>query len=112
KSGRPVPAKTLVSPGEAGAGVLLSHVAACQLVRIGDSDDFLNARYFFERARFDLASITSNASSSPFRAWNGVGAISEGFDFVANSANVLRRGVRLHDYQHGFSLELKFSLQR
>jgi hypothetical protein len=31
-------------------------------------------------------------------------AISESLNFVANRANVLRSGVRLHDNQHGFSL--------
>ena len=44
-------------PGETDDRVVLLDVAADQFVRLGDADDFLHARHFFQRAGFDLARL-------------------------------------------------------
>src|SRR5690242_4883313 len=96
----------------AGAGktddrVLLLEVAADQFVRLGDLDDFLHTRHFFERALFDLALVAGDADGSTGRARHRVSAISHLLDLLANGAYLLFGGVRLHDDQHKFTLGAK-----
>src|SRR5208282_4104030 len=75
-------------------------VAADQLVRLGDADDFLHSRHFFQRPGFDFALVAGNADGGALRAGHGVSTVSERFDFLANRAHLLFGGLRLHDYEH------------
>ena len=75
-------------------------VAADKFVGLGDADDFLHARHFFERPGFDLALVAGDADGGALRAGHGVGAVSERFDFLADGADLLFGGLRSHDDQH------------
>src|ERR1700674_5450665 len=81
-------------------GVVGLGVATDQFVGFGDADDFLHAGHFFQCPGFDLALIASDADGGALRARHGVGAVSERFDLLANGADLLFGGLRLHDYQH------------
>jgi hypothetical protein len=58
---------------------------------------------------FDFAFVAGDADGGALRAGHGVGAIAERFDFLADGADLLFGGLRLHDYEHGGYPEL-FSL--
>jgi hypothetical protein len=85
-------------------------VATHQLVRLGDANDFLHAGHFIERAGFDLTFVAGDANGCSLCARDGVSAIAEAFDFLADGANLLFSRVRLHHNQHRVPLgRLKFS---
>ena len=86
-----------VGAGKADDGVVFLNVAADQFVRLGDADDFLHARQFFQRARLDLALVAGNADGGALRAGDGVGAVAHRLDFLADRTHLLFGGVRLHD---------------
>ena len=86
-----------VGAGKADDGVLFFHVAADQFVGLADPDDFLHARHLFERALLDFALVAGDADGGALRARHGMGAVAECFDFLANGAHLLFRGMRLHD---------------
>src|SRR5207247_6903800 len=101
--GKPWPAKSRVGARKRHDGVLLLHVTTYKLVRFGDADDFLHAGHIVERARFDLTFVTGDANRGALRAGDGMWTITERLDFGAHGANLVRGGVRLHDYQRGVS---------
>ena len=49
---------------------------------------------------FDLALVAGDADGGALRAGHGVGAVSERFDFLADGADLLFGGLRLHDNEH------------
>ena len=94
-SGPPIVASV---PAKSNDSVLFLNVAADQLVRFGDADDFLHARHFFQRAGLDFALVAGDANRGALRSGNGVSAVAERFDFLADGAHLLFRSVRLHDH--------------
>src|SRR5208282_2947431 len=82
-------------------------VAADQFVGFGDADDFLHAGHFFERAGFDFTLVASNADGGALRPGHRVGAVSERFDLLADGADLLFGGLRLHDYEHGTTSKVR-----
>ena len=86
--------------------VFFFHIAADQLVRLRDLNDFLHARHFFKRALFDFALVAGNANGGAGCARHGMRAIAELFDFLADGADLVFAGLRLHDYKHGIHLRL------
>src|SRR5579872_3548790 len=92
-----------IGSGKANDSVFFLHIAADELVGLGDLDDFLHARHFFERALLDFALVAGDADGGARRAGHGVRAVSELFDFFANGADLLFSGLRLHDNKHDFS---------
>ena len=71
-------------------------VAADQFVRLADADQFLHARHLFQRAGLDFAMVSGDADGGALRARHGVGAVSQFLDLLANGADLLFRGLRLH----------------
>ena len=92
------PANRGIAPGKSNDSVLFLNVAADQLVRFRDADDFLHARHFFQRAGLDFALISGDANRSPLRSGNGVSAVAERLDFLADGAHLRFRSVRLHNH--------------
>ena len=79
-----------------GAGKLMTvflilDVAADQLVRFADADEFLHAWHFFERARLYFPAVASNADGRALRARHGMGAVSQALDFLANRPHLFVR---------------------
>ena len=75
-------------------------IAADQLIGLGNADHFLHARQIVERALIDFALIPGNADGGALRARDGMGAVSKRFDFLADRADLLFGGLRLHDDEH------------
>ena len=92
--------------GKLDDGVVGLRVAADQFVGLGDANDFLHSGHFFERAGVDFALVAGDADGGALRAGDGVGAVSKRFDFLANGADLLFGGLRLHDDEHSKYSEL------
>ena len=75
-------------------------IAADELVRLGDADNLLHSWHLIERAGIDLAFIARDPNGSALLPGDGMGAVSQRFDFLANSAHLLFGGLRLHHNQH------------
>ena len=71
-------------------------VAAHQLVRLADANEFLNALHLIQRAWLDFAAVSGDADGSTLRSRHGVSAVSQFLDLLANGAYLLFRGLRLH----------------
>src|SRR5258708_4869323 len=82
---------------EANDGVVLLNVAADQLIRLGDLDDFLHSRHFFERALLDFTLVAGDANGGALRTRHGMRTVSQLFDLLTNGAHLLFGSVRLHD---------------
>ncbi len=96
--------------GRGGAGkgddrVVLLDVAANQFVGLRNADDFLHARHFFERAVFEFALVAGDADGGAGGSGHGMRPEAEGFDFLANGADLIFSRVRLHDDEHNFTWE-------
>src|SRR5580692_74676 len=89
-----------IAARETNDGVLFPEVAADQLVRLGNADHFLHARHLFQRAGLDLTLISSDADRSPLRPRDGVSAVAERFDLLADGPHLRFARVRLHHHQH------------
>ena len=76
--------------------VFLFDVAADQFVRLADADQFLHARHLVQRAGFDFATISGDADGGALRARHGVGPVAQFLDLLANGADLLFGGLRLH----------------
>src|SRR4051812_47947401 len=68
------PADGDVAVWEADYGVIWLHIAADQLVRLADADNFAHARHLFQRAGFECALVSGDADRSPLRSGNRVRA--------------------------------------
>src|SRR6185437_6628654 len=90
-----------IGAGEGDDRVFFFNIAADQLVGLADPNNFLDARHFLQRARFDLGLIAGDANGGALRARDGVGAIAHGLDFLTRLPDLLLGGVRLHYNQHG-----------
>ena len=69
---------------------LILDVAADQFVRFADSDQFLDARHFVQRAGLYLATVPGDADRGALRARHGVGSVAQALDFLAHSAGSAR----------------------
>ncbi len=85
-----------VRAGKSDDRVFLFDVAADQFVRLADADQFLHARHLVERAGLDLATISGDADGGALRARHGVGPVAQFLDLLANRADLLFGGLRLH----------------
>ena len=103
---QPRPANRGVRPGKADHRVVVFDVAAHQLVRLRNLDDFLHARHLFQRALFDFALVAGNPDGSTRRARHGMRPVPQLLDFLANRAHLLFRSVRLHNDEHDFPLNV------
>src|SRR5262245_20247794 len=105
-NGELAPANAGVRPGQTDDGVVFLDVAADQLVRLGDADDFRDSGHFLQAPAFNRALVAGDADSGALRARNGMGAQAERFDLLTNRTYLLFGGVRLHHYQHESNLAL------
>src|SRR5882724_9060351 len=87
--------------GDSQDSVFFLGVAADELVRLADGDALDYAGQGFEDAEIDGALIASDADGGAKRARHRVGLQAEAFDALANGADLLLGGVRLHDDEHG-----------
>jgi hypothetical protein len=86
-----------VGAGEGDDGVLFLHIPANELIRFRDANDFGDAGEFFEIALIDLALIAGNANRRALRTGHGMWAKAQLFNVFANSLDLLRRCLGLHD---------------
>ena len=94
--GQSGPAEGGVRAGKSDDRVFLFDVAADQFVGLADADEFLHARHLVQRARFDFATVSRDADGGALRARHGVGPVAQFLDLLANRADLLFRGLRLH----------------
>ena len=88
--------------GDLDDGVFLLHVAGDQFVGLGNRDALDDAGHGFECAEVDGTGIAGDTNGRAAGAGDRVGFEAEGFDAIANGANLLFGGVGLHDYEHGW----------
>ena len=86
-----------VSAGEADDGVFFLHVAAGELVGLGDADDFGDPGELFEIAAVDFALVAGDADGGALGSGERMGAKTQLLNMVADRLNFFRRGLRLHD---------------
>jgi hypothetical protein len=83
-------------PGKLMTVFLVFDVAADQFVRLADSDEFLDAWHFVQRAGFYFPTVAGNADRSALRAGHSVGSVTQALDFLAHSPDLLVRSECLH----------------
>jgi len=93
--------------GDGEDGIFFFHIAGNEFVGLGDGNAVDDARHGFENAEVDGARVAGNPNGGAPRAGNGMGFEAEGFDFVANGANLCVGGVGLHDDEHVESVREK-----
>jgi hypothetical protein len=81
--------------------VFLLGVAADEFVRLADRDAFDDAGEGFEDAEVDGALVAGNAYGGTQGPRHGMGLQTEAFNTLADFADLLLGGVRLHYNQHG-----------
>ncbi len=91
---------------EADHRILFLHIAADQFVGLGDLDYFGYAGQLRERVLLHRTLVSRDADRRPLRPGHGVRPVSERFDPLTNGLNLLGRRLRLHNYEHGWSLVL------
>ena len=84
------PADRRIRAGKADDRVLFLHIAADQLVGLGDLDDFRHARHLCQRILLHRALVSRDADGGPLRARHGVGPVTQRFDLLANGLDFLR----------------------
>ena len=82
-------------------GVFFFHVAGYKFVGLGDRDALDDAGEGFESAEIDSAGVAGDTDSRAASAGNGVGFEAQGFDALADGADLFFSGVGLHDNKHG-----------
>jgi len=87
--------------GDSQDTVFLLGVAAHEFVRLADRDALDDAGKGFEDAEVDDVLVAGYANGGAQRPWHGMGLQAEAFNTLANFANLLLGGVRLHYNQHG-----------
>src|SRR5208282_6372896 len=90
--------------GNADDGVLEFDVTADEFVGLADRNAFDDARHRFERANVHGALIAGDADCRASGARNGQRLVAKRLDSLANGANLVFGGMRLHDYQHEWPL--------
>src|SRR5271166_3167356 len=98
--GHLVAAEARVRTGEADDRVFFLHVAADELVRLADADDFLHPRHLVESAGIELRLIAGDADGGALCSGNGVCPETQRVDLLAHAPHLLFGGVRLHDDKH------------
>ena len=88
-----------------GVGILMMEsscfdVAGDEFVGLGDGNAFDDAGHGFENAEVDGAVIAGDADGGAAGAGDGMGFEAEGFDAVADGADLFVGGVGLHDNEH------------
>ena len=83
--------------GDADDGVLFLDVAGDEFVGLGDGNAFDDAGHGFEDAEIDGAVVAGDADGGASGAGDGMSFKAEGFDAVADCADLLFSGVGLHD---------------
>ena len=76
------------------------HLAAGELVRLGDADALLDAGEHFERARIDGAGVAGDADGGARRAGHRMRRQVQQLDRVDDTGNLFRGGPGLHDDEH------------
>ena len=84
--------------GNADDGGVGFNVEGNEFVGLGDGDAFDYARKGFEDAEVDGAVVAGDADGGAASAGDRMGFQAEGFDFVADGADLFVGGVGLHDY--------------
>ena len=85
---------------DADDGVFFLDVARDKFVRLGDGNTFDNTGHGFENAKVDGAVVASDADGGASGTRDGVSFEAEGFDAVADGADLCIGGVGLHDDEH------------
>ncbi len=88
--------------GDSQNTVFLFGVAADKFVRLADGDALDDAGEGLEDAEVDGALVAGDADGGAEGARHGMGLQTEAFNALANFANLLLGGVRLHYNQHGW----------
>jgi hypothetical protein len=83
--------------GDSKDGVFFLGIAADEFVGFADGDALDDARHRFEDAEVDGAFVAGDADGGAEGARHGVSFEAEAFDALANGADLLLGGVRLHD---------------
>jgi len=94
----------MTSPEGVGIRKMLSfffRIAADELVRLAYRDAFADPRHGLEDAEVDGAFVAGDADGRSNRAGDRVRFEAEAFDALADFADLLLGGVRLHDDKHG-----------
>jgi hypothetical protein len=86
--------------GDADDGVFFLDVARDEFVRFGDGNAFDDTGHGFENAKVDGAVVASDSDGGASGTGDGVSFEAEGFDAVADSADLCIGGVGLHDDEH------------
>ena len=86
--------------GDFDDGVFFLDVARNEFVGLSDRDALDDAGHGFENAEIDFAGVAGDANGGAGGAGDGMRFEAEGFDAVADVADLLLGGVRLHDDEH------------
>src|SRR5262249_41941800 len=95
-----------VLTGEGDDCIFFFEVAADELVRLADPDEFLPSGLSSQRPRLHFALVARDAHRRALSSGHGVRPISERFNLLADRAHLLFGGVRLHHDQHAFTSEI------
>ena len=87
--------------GDTDDGVFLLNVAGDELVGLGDGDALDDAGEGFKSAEIDSAGVAGDADGGAAGTGDGVSLETEGFDALADGADLLFGGIGLHDDEHG-----------
>src|SRR5260370_450293 len=88
--------------GDSNDAVFLLGVAADQFVRLADLDALDDAGDSFEDAEVDGALVAGDTDRGAEGPRHGLSLQAEAFNALANFADLLLGGVRLHDDEHGW----------
>ena len=94
-----------VSSCKADDGVFFFNVPAGQLVGLRDPDHFGNPGEGFQVAAVHFALIAGDANGGALGSGKRVGTETQLINMLADRLDLLRRGLRFHDNQHGQPLK-------
>ena len=86
--------------GDADDGVFFFDIAGDEFVGLGDGNAFDDTGHGFQNAKVDGAVVAGDADGGAPGAGDGVSFEAEGFDALANGADLFFGGVGLHDDEH------------
>ena len=86
--------------GDADDGVFFFDIAGDEFVGLGDGNAFDDTGHGFQNAKVDGAVVAGDADGGAPGAGDGVSFEAQGFDALANGADLFFGGVGLHDDEH------------
>jgi len=86
--------------GDADDGVFFFDIAGDEFVGLGDGNAFDDTGHGFQNAKVDGAVVAGDADGGASGAGDGMGFEAEGFDAIADGADLFLGGMGLHDDEH------------